>query len=86
VRVRDGAALRSYLRLLGLSDRAFAARAGIGHATVSHLLSGRRSRCSARTAAAIETALDCPAGLFFEADARSGARLVNGGRATRRRP
>jgi transcriptional regulator with XRE-family HTH domain len=67
MRVRDSAALRAYLRLLGLSERALAARAGVGHATVNHLLSGRRRTCSAATAAAIEAALACPPGLFFEA-------------------
>jgi transcriptional regulator with XRE-family HTH domain len=73
--VRDCAALRAYLRLLGLSERALAARAGVGHATVNHLLSGRRRTCSAATAAAIESALACPPGLFFEASTpRVGAR------------
>jgi transcriptional regulator with XRE-family HTH domain len=67
VRVRDPAALRAYLRLLGLSERALAARAGVGHATVNHLVSGRRTSCTERTAAAIESALACPRGLFFEA-------------------
>jgi transcriptional regulator with XRE-family HTH domain len=66
VRIRDASVLRAYLRLLGMSERALAMRAGVGHATVNHLLSGRRSSCTARTAAAIEAALDCPPGLFFE--------------------
>jgi transcriptional regulator with XRE-family HTH domain len=66
VRVRDTTALRAYVRLLGLSERALAARAGVGHATVNHLLSGRRTTCSPQTAAAIEAALGCPPGLFFE--------------------
>jgi transcriptional regulator with XRE-family HTH domain len=66
VRVRDAAALRAYLRLLGMSERALALRAGIGHATVNHLVSGRRASCSPRTAAAIEAALACPSGVFFE--------------------
>lgn len=71
VRVRDSSALRAYLRLLGLSERALAARAGVGHATVNHLLSGRRQTCSPQTAAAIEAVLACPPGLFFEG-ARAG--------------
>jgi transcriptional regulator with XRE-family HTH domain len=71
VRVRDPVAMRAYLRLLGLSEREFAERAGIGHATVNHLLSGRRRGCTQRTAAAIETALGCPRGLFFEAASTS---------------
>ena len=65
MRVRDAEALRAYVRLSGLSERALAARAGIGHATVNHLLSGRRSTCSVRTARAIELALACPPGVFF---------------------
>jgi transcriptional regulator with XRE-family HTH domain len=67
MRVRDHHALRAYLRLIGWSERGLAHRAGIGHATVNHLLSGRRATCSPRTARAIEDALGCPTGLFFEA-------------------
>jgi transcriptional regulator with XRE-family HTH domain len=66
MRVRDPAALRAYLRLLGLSERALAARAGVGHATVNHLLSGRRQTCAGTTARAIEAVLGCPAGVFFQ--------------------
>lgn len=66
MRTRDPGALRAYLRLLGLSERALAGRAGVGHATVNHLVSGRRGHCTERTAAAIEAALGCPPGLFFE--------------------
>lgn len=66
MRVRDPATLRAYLRLMGMSERALALRAGVGHATVSHLLSGRRGTCSRQTAQAIESALACPRGLFFE--------------------
>lgn len=64
--VRDPTTLRGYLRLLGLSERALALRAGVGHATVNHLLSGRRTRCSRRTARAIEAVLACPPGVFFD--------------------
>jgi transcriptional regulator with XRE-family HTH domain len=63
--LRDAEALRGYLRLMSMSERRLARRAGVGHATVNHLLSGRRTTCSARTAQAIESALECPAGLFF---------------------
>lgn len=66
MRVRDREALRAYLRLLRMSERAVAARAGIAHATLNHLLTGRRQRCSSRTARAIEGALLCPSGIFFE--------------------
>lgn len=66
MQIRDPVVMRAYLRLLGVSEREFAERAGVGHATVNHLLSGRRRGCSLRTAAAIEAALGCPPGLFFE--------------------
>jgi transcriptional regulator with XRE-family HTH domain len=67
MQVRNRGTLRAYLELMQLSERALAQRAGLGHATVNHLLSGRRDRCSARTAAAIEHALSAPPGLFFHA-------------------
>ena len=66
MRLRDREALRAYLRLLRISERAFAERAGIAHATLNHLLTGRRGRCSTRTARAIERGLRCPDGVFFE--------------------
>jgi transcriptional regulator with XRE-family HTH domain len=68
MRLRDREALRTYLRLLALSERSLASRAGIGHATLNHLLTGRRATCSAATADAVESALSCPPGLFFEPD------------------
>ena len=70
MQIRDPVAMRAYLRLMGVSEREIAQRAGIGHATVNHLLSGRRNACTPRTAAAIETALGCPPGLFFEPSRR----------------
>ncbi len=66
MRVRDPDALRSYLRLLGISERGLATRAGVAHATVNHLVSGRRETCTEATARAIEAALECPTGVFFE--------------------
>ena len=69
--LRDAEALRGYLRLMSMSERRLARRAGIGHATLNHLLSGRRTTCSVDTAKAIESALECPDGLFF-APARAG--------------
>jgi transcriptional regulator with XRE-family HTH domain len=76
VRIRDRLAMRAYLRLLGMSERELAGRAGIGHATVNHLLSGRRTRCTERTASAIEAALGCPPGLFFEPVVRLSGRAA----------
>jgi transcriptional regulator with XRE-family HTH domain len=66
VRVRDRETLRSFLLLLGVSERGLATQAGVGHATVNHLLSGRRTTCSVSTARAIEAVLGVPPGVFFE--------------------
>jgi hypothetical protein len=63
--LRDADALRSYLRLMAMSERRLAVAAGVGHATINHLLSGRRTTCSPQTAEAIESVLACPQGLFF---------------------
>jgi DNA-binding Xre family transcriptional regulator len=68
MRLRDRDALRAYLRLLRVSEREAAQRAGIAHATLNHLLTGRRASCSVTTARAIEQVLRCPAGLFFETE------------------
>jgi transcriptional regulator with XRE-family HTH domain len=65
MQLRSRRMLREYISLLGLSARAFAARAGLSHSTINHLLTGRRSTCSERTATAIEQALNCPPGLLF---------------------
>lgn len=67
MRLRDRDALCAYVRLMAVSQRRLAASAGVGHATLNHLLTGRRTTCSARTARAVESALSCPPGLFFEA-------------------
>ena len=72
IRIRDRGALRSYVRLLGVSERELAQRAGVGHATVNHLISGRRATCTPETARAIESALGCPAGIFFAAEQNDG--------------
>jgi transcriptional regulator with XRE-family HTH domain len=67
MQVRDRRTLRAYLRLRGLSERGLAVRAGVGHATVNHLLAGRRDTCSSATAQALEAVLGVPPGVFFEA-------------------
>jgi plasmid maintenance system antidote protein VapI len=65
MQLRSRSVLADYIRLLGLTEREFARRAGLSHSTVNHLVVGRRGRCSAKTATAIETALGCPPGLLF---------------------
>ena len=64
--VRSHAALREYIRLMGVSEREVARRAGLSHSTLNHLITGRRVTCSVRTAAAIERELGCVPGLLFE--------------------
>lgn len=66
VRVRNADILRDYVRLSGVTHRELARRAGLGHATVNHLLTGRRPSCSPSTAKAIEVALGAMPGVFFE--------------------
>ena len=66
MRVRDRDTLRGFVRLMRMSERSLAVQAGVGHATVNHLLSGRRETCSPETAEAIEYVLGCPSGVFFE--------------------
>lgn len=67
MRLKDRDLLRRYIGPSGLniSGRELARRADLGQAIVGHLLSGRRTTCSRRTAIRIETALGCPAGLLF---------------------
>jgi plasmid maintenance system antidote protein VapI len=66
MRIRSAEVLREYVCLLGISERALARSAGISHSTLNHLLTGRRTTCSPATAAAIERALGCASGVFFQ--------------------
>jgi transcriptional regulator with XRE-family HTH domain len=66
VQLRSRDALIVCLEATGMSERQLARVAGLGHATVNHLVTGRRTRCSLATARAIETALGCSAGMLFE--------------------
>ena len=68
MQLRSRRALGDYIDLLGISERQLARNAGLSHSTVNHLVTGRRTTCSLRTAVAIERALDCPAGLLFAPD------------------
>ncbi|MFL6164161.1 MAG: helix-turn-helix domain-containing protein [Jatrophihabitantaceae bacterium] len=51
-----------------VSERELARRAGLSHATVNHLMTGRRSTCTLETAIAITRALGCPVGTLFVAE------------------
>ena len=66
MQLRSRDALIICLDATGMSERQLARVATLGHATVNHLVTGRRTRCSLATARAIETALGCAAGTLFE--------------------
>lgn len=68
MRLKDPDLLRRYIGQNGLniSGRELARRAGLKPAIVGHLLGGRRTTCSKRTAVRIEEALGCPSGLLFD--------------------
>lgn len=57
--LRNAAALRERLRRAGVTDTQAARRADITPATVSELLTGRRSCCSVDDAQAIADVLSC---------------------------
>lgn len=48
-----------------VSERELARQASLGHATVNHLVTGRRSSCSVATAHAISRVLGAPAARLF---------------------
>ena len=54
------------LEATGMSERQLARVAGLSHATVNHLITGRRTGCTLATARAIETALGIGAGTLFD--------------------
>ena len=66
MQLRSRDALIVCLEATGMSERQLARVAALGHATVNHLVTGRRTSCSLATARAIETALGCTAGTLFE--------------------
>ncbi len=66
MQLRSRDALIICLEATGMSERHLARVAGLGHATVNHLITGRRTRCSPATALAIEKALGCEDGTLFE--------------------
>lgn len=66
MQLRSREALILCLEATGMSERQLARVAGLGHATVNHLVTGRRTRCSLATAIAIETALGCGKGTLFD--------------------
>lgn len=65
MQLRSRKVLAECLALTGLSERELARAAGLGHATVNHLLTGRRGGCSLDTARAIERVFEIEAGGLF---------------------
>ncbi|HTZ42845.1 MAG TPA: helix-turn-helix transcriptional regulator [Jatrophihabitans sp.] len=66
--VRSREALIECLEVAGLSERELARIAPLGHATVNHLVTGRRASCSLTTAIAIERVFDVQPGTLFAAE------------------
>lgn len=66
MQLRSREALVVCLEATGMSERQLARVAGLSHATVNHLITGRRTGCTLATARAIEAALGCDAGTLFE--------------------
>lgn len=60
-----------------LSERELARRAGLGHSTVNHLMTGRRTTCSLATALAITGILGCPVSTLFVAETPADWFAVN---------
>jgi transcriptional regulator with XRE-family HTH domain len=68
MQLRSREALIQCLEIARVSERELARRAGLGHATVNHLITGRRRTCSLATARAIERALEIGEGTLFKSD------------------
>ena len=66
MQLRSRDALIVCLEATGMSERQLARVAGLSHATVNHLVTGRRTGCTLATARAIETALGVEPGLLFD--------------------
>lgn len=65
MQLRSRDALVICLEATGMSERQLARVAGLSHATVNHLVTGRRTGCTFATARAIETALGVAEGTLF---------------------
>lgn len=66
MRLRSRDVLRQYMKYRGLNVRQLADASGVSRSTIGHLHSGKRKGCRPEAAAAIEKALECPAGLLFD--------------------
>ncbi len=66
MQLRSRDALITCLDATGMSERQLARTAGLSHATVNHLVTGRRTGCTLTTARAIEAALGIGEGTLFD--------------------
>lgn len=78
MQLRSRDTLIDCLEFSGLSERELARAAGLGHATVNHLFTGRRTTCSLRTARAIERVFGCAAGSLFAPDTEADRVALDG--------
>lgn len=68
MQLRSRETLVECLEVSGLSERQLARSAPLGHATVNHLVTGRRRSCSLTTAIAIERVFGVSPGTLFAAE------------------
>jgi transcriptional regulator with XRE-family HTH domain len=66
MQLRSREALIVCLEATGMSERQLSRVAGLSHSTVNHLVTGRRTSCTLRTARAIERTLGVAAGILFD--------------------
>jgi transcriptional regulator with XRE-family HTH domain len=80
MQLRSRDALIICLEATGMSERQLARMAGLSHATVNHLITGRRTGCTLATAHAIEAALGVGPGTLFDSAPApvEGTRPVDG--------
>lgn len=67
MRIISAEVLNQYMEFRNETNRSLAIRTGpgVGREIIGHLRSGKRKTCSARTANAIEKALNAPPGSLF---------------------
>lgn len=77
MRLRNRLVLGAFVDNACMSEREVARRAGLSHATVNHLITGRRATCSLSTAVAIARTVGCPIGVLFFAVTATEKRTVD---------
>lgn len=76
MRLRSREALVRLIENAEISEREVARRAGLGHSTVNHLLTGRRRSCSISTALAIERVFLVRPGTLFGPESAAEENLL----------